>query len=124
MIDVAGRPAAPILARLFKVRGFFRRTSIAASGVADDVDHVAAELPADGPRTLHECDAAGVLPAEAAEVEGRAYRGIQSDFAEHAGREPGAARSRRPRHGRDRPVARTAHPRPLPQAHLQDRFGT
>src|SRR5204863_3789956 len=72
------------------------------SGVANDVDYVAAELPADGPRTLHECDAAGVLPSEAAAMESRVGRGIQPDLAEHAGRKPRPARSRRSCHGRDR----------------------
>src|SRR6476661_6959842 len=91
------------------------------SGVANDVDYVAAELSADGPRTLHECDAAGVLPSEAAEMESRAGRGIQPDLAEHAGRKPGAARSRRSRHRGDRSFAGAQDPRSLPQADLQDR---
>src|SRR5215475_11769156 len=96
---------------------------VAASGVADDVDYVAAELPADGTRAFHESHAAGVLPTEAAQVERRTDRRIKPDFAEHAGREPGAARSRRSRHRRNRSLSRTADPRSLPQAHFQDRPG-
>src|SRR3977135_1040961 len=121
--EVAEEAANPTPPRDWKVRLPPRWTVVAASGVADDVDYVAAELPADGPRIFHEPDAAGVLPAEASEVEGRADRGVQSNAAEHAGREPGAARSRRSRDRRDRSLSRAAHPRPVPQADLQDRPG-
>src|SRR6516164_694288 len=92
------------------------------SGVAIDVDYVAAELPADGPRAFHERHAARILPSEAAEVERRTDRGIQSDIAEHAGREPGATRPRGPRHSRDRPFVGAAHAGSFPQADLQDRY--
>src|SRR5215208_3910586 len=96
VIDLAAQSTIPILRPPLRVRLRSRWTVVwsLGSGVANDVDYVAAELSADGPRTLHECDAAGVLPSEAAAMESRTGRGIQPDPAEHAGRKPGAARSR------------------------------
>src|SRR6185436_4031582 len=100
-VGAAGRDSAcgandrPLLLRAPLRYAFARGGHVwsLGSGVAIDVDYVAAELPADGPRTLHEWDAAGVLPSEAPEVESRAGRRIEPNPSKYAGREPGAARS-------------------------------
>src|SRR5690242_2461141 len=72
-------------------------------------------------RTLHEPNAAGVFPPEAALLADRAAPGIQRNPAAPAGGEPIRARYRRPGLARNRPLARAAHPRSRAQADRQDR---